>query len=200
MGGHLGVSWLSFESLLDEVCHLDHGKLAEARAYRLAQSSACWWWPHSRFVIVSERPDRLSFGSDGSGHCETGPAFLWRDGWGVWLWHGIAVDEQIVMRPETQTVAQIDGETNADVKAIRIGRFGWPRYLRETGAACLHHRKNEIEGTMEALYQTKAGERRLVATCPTGRVFAMGVPSQIQTCEEAQNWLSPRNVRVLSRT
>jgi hypothetical protein len=41
-----------------DVLRLDIGKEQElkARAYAAALSSACWWWPHRDFVVVSERP------------------------------------------------------------------------------------------------------------------------------------------------
>jgi len=52
------------------------------------------------------------------------------DGWGFWNIHGVPVDEQIVMRPETQTIEQIQNEPNAEVKKIRIQRYGEKKYLK----------------------------------------------------------------------
>ena len=124
-----------------------------------------------------------------------------RSGWGLWTIEGIPVDEQIVMKPETQTIEQIDKEQNQDVRAIRINRFGWPRYIKESGAVCRDERKNEIEGTLEALFRCRDGSQRLVVTCPTGRVFALGVPGEVKTCEQSQHWLAGgKNFRVLART
>jgi len=112
---------------------------------------------------------------------------------------GVRVDEQIVMRPETQTVAQIESEPNMEVQRIRIERFGWPRYLSASGATVVDSSRNDIDGTREALMQTKNGQRRLVCSCPsTAKMFAMHVPREIQTCEQAQLWLAgSRNVRVI---
>jgi hypothetical protein len=118
----------------------------------------------------------------------------------MWRLNGIPLDEQIVMRPETQTLAQINAESNADVKSIRIQRFGWARYLSESNAREIDSCNNDIEGTIEALFTSPTGENRLVATCPTGRVFAMGVPSHITTCEQARKWLHGNNIRILART
>jgi hypothetical protein len=41
-----------------DVLRLDIGEDLElrARAYAATMSSACWWWPHRDFVVVSERP------------------------------------------------------------------------------------------------------------------------------------------------
>jgi hypothetical protein len=44
-----------------DVLGLDIGREMElrARAYAATCESACWWWPHKNFVIVSERPHTL---------------------------------------------------------------------------------------------------------------------------------------------
>ena len=95
------------------------------------------------------------------------------------------------MQPETQTIDQIDSEENEDVRSIRIERFGWHRYIEESNAHCVDARRNDIEGTREALYATAHG-RRLIATCPSGnnRIVALGVPDDVDTCESAQAWLN----------
>jgi len=103
----------------------------------------------------------------------------------------IAVDEQIVMRPESQTVDQIRSEQNEEVKRIRIERFTWERYLRESNAKRIHHRRNDIEGTLESLYETPDGWKTLVCACPsTAKVFALEVEPSIATCDAAQSYLS----------
>lgn len=156
---------------------------------------------HEKFCIVCDFPDVININADKQPHCDDGPSHRWSDGWSIWNIDGIRVDEQIVMHPETQTIEQINAEVNADIRSIRITRFGWPRYLRESGAKCIDTRDNEIEGTKEALYRTGNNETRLVATCATGRIFAMGVPPQIQTCEAAQRYLAgDRNFKIVGRT
>ena len=122
--------------------------------------------------IVSRHPSEVHW-QNGLLHNETGQSVRFRSGWGLWTIEGTPVDEQIVMYPETQTVEQIDKEENQDVRAIRIQRFGWPRYIRESGAEAKDERKNEVEGTREALFVCRDGSRRLIVTCPTGRVFAL---------------------------
>ena len=44
-----------------DVLGLDIGRDLElrARAYAATVESACYWWPHRQFVIVSERPTVL---------------------------------------------------------------------------------------------------------------------------------------------
>lgn len=159
--------------------------------------------PGETQVIVSQNPIQIHW-RDQVLHNEDGPSVLYADGFKLWTIDGISVDEQIVMRPETQTIAQINKEDNADVKAIRIQRFGWPRYIAESNSKLLDYRDNDIEGTKEALYSTDNGHR-MVVTCPTGRVFALGVPSDIKTCEAAAKWFRHPNplvkkARIIART
>ena len=60
-----------------------------ARAWESTIESACWWWPHNQFIIVSERPleiHREQVGEHGWGshrlHNDTGAAVKFR-GWEV---------------------------------------------------------------------------------------------------------------------
>jgi hypothetical protein len=153
--------------------------------------------------IVCDFPEVIRVDANYRPHCNDGPSHRWSDGKSLWHLNGVRVDEQLVLRPKTQTLQQIDGEPNEDLKVIRIERFGWPEYLRESGASLLDERHNEIEGTREALYRQRSGDLRLVATCPTGRhPFALRVGDyRIRTCEGAQNWLAgEKPFRTLART
>jgi hypothetical protein len=152
--------------------------------------SCMWWWPYRDVCIVSDRPEMIRFDGDRL-HNPDGPAVRFRDGWSVWSIDGILVDEQIVLHPETQTIDQIRGEQNAEVKRIRIERLGWQRYLARVDATVVDSRRNEIEQTDEHLVRTADGEVVLICACPsTGRVYALEVPPATATCAAAQIWLS----------
>lgn len=148
------------------------------------------------FCIVSDRPAELHVRTEGRGqgpHNDHGPAIRWSDGIQRWSIDGIPLPfdagEQIVLRPETQSVNEIDEEMNAEVRRIRIERFGWLRYLGECKPRIIDRRRNDVENTLELLCQTE-GMRALVCHCPsTGRVYALPVPSEVRTCDAAQNWL-----------
>lgn len=149
IGGQFWVSgWYwggAFASFFREVCQLDlPGDLWDrARAYEATMESACWWWPHRRFVMVCERPTVIhrelvnaaqprGWGSHRL-HCETGPAVAWPDGWGVWAIHGVRVSQQVVEAPHTLTAAQIRDEPNAEVRRIMLARFGFDRFVQDLG-------------------------------------------------------------------
>jgi len=152
--------------------------------------NAGWFLPHEKLCWISERHTTLARNERGQLHCDNGPALAYPDGWQLWRLRGVEVDEQIVMRPETQAVEQIRGEKNEEVKRLRIERFGWPKYLAGINAKRIHARRNDIEGTREALYSAD-GSSVLVCACPsTAKVFALEVPPTITTCEQAQSYLS----------
>lgn len=147
------------------------------------------WCAYDGLVVVGANPVELHWEGDRL-HNEAGPAIKYADGWGLYVIHGVTVDEQIVMKPETQKLEQITKETNAEIKRIRIERFGWQRYIEEMKATVVNERTNEIEQTMEALFLLSDNIAVLICHCPsTGKVFAMEVPPETKTCEEAQNWL-----------
>lgn len=151
-----------------------------------------YWWPFDTVNVFSERPLAIHKEQNRL-HNEDGPAIEFRDGWKHWVIGGVTVDEQIVMRPETQTLAQIKGEDNAEVKRIRIERYGWDKYLKAVNAVLVEHSRNEVEQTDEALMDAD-GMRVLICACPsTARVYAMEVPTTVTTCLAAQQWL--RNQR-----
>ena len=165
---------------------------------RIVQS---WIWC-DRAIYVLTKPREVHWGDDDTLSNESGPSYLSRDGlFSMWHIGGVQVDEQIVLSPETQTTEQIQKEDNAEVKRIRIERFGWQRYLEETNAAVRDKRNNEIEQTKEALFVCD-DIQVLVGACPsTGRVYSLEVPTEIETCEAAQSWLSSgRSKRVILAT
>ena len=200
-GGNMWCAWVCYLTAFRDVLGL---RLPEYKKYRFWEGAALYGGFRVMLperCIVSDFPDILRVDNQWRPHCDSGPSHRWSDGWSLWYLHGIAVDEQIVLRPETQTIQQMDNEKNADVQAIRIERYGWPRYLRETGATCLDERRNDIDGTREALFRDRHGRVRLVATCPTARVFTPSVPAGIASCEQAQNWLAgEKPFRSLART
>lgn len=145
---------------------------------------------HEKFCMISDRPRVLKIDDDNRPHCEDGPSHVWSGGMMLWYWHGVKVDRQIIEQPQTQTIEQIKGEQNAEVKRVRIERFGWESYLKAVKAKVVDSRRNDVECTREALMQTDDGMAVLVCHCPsTARIYAMEVAPQVRTCEAAQNYL-----------
>ena len=191
--GQHELNWVAYYDWPDRVLRSmyspEHRKLLDLW---LSLSKSCGWWqPFENIVIACERPERQAVDDRGFLHYETGPALLCRDGFPVHAWHGVRVPAKVIEAPDTITTSEIDAENNNEVKRVMIERFGWIRYLKESGARCINHRLNERDGQREGLFVAKDGTRRFVVSDPsTGRRYALGVPQEITTCEQAQAWMS----------
>jgi hypothetical protein len=96
-----------------------------------------------------------------------------------------------VVAPKMITVDEIKSESNEEVRRVLIERFGWPKYLTETKAKRVHRRYNERDAQWEDLYKLGDGTQRFLVNDPsTGRKYALGCPSEIVTCEQAQAFVS----------
>lgn len=149
-GWWMGAAYASF---FREVCDLElPGDLWErSLAYEATVESACWWCPHSNFVMVCERPAEIhreladpnrprGWGSHRLHH-DTRAAVSWADGWGVYAVHGVRIPferRHIVESPGRITVAEIEAETNAELRRVLIERYGTERYVVDSGATVVH--------------------------------------------------------------
>lgn len=140
-------------------------------------------------VFVAKKPVSIHW-NEGRLHNESGMAVEYPDKTGIYSINGVTVDEQIVMRPETQTVEQIKEEQNEEVKRLRIERYGWGNYFDGIGAVLVDERRNDIEGTNEYL-MVGDNMKALLCICPsTGKQFVLEVPPDTKDCRSAQAWLS----------
>jgi len=146
-----------------------------------------WMWC-DKAVYILKKPTQVNW--EGTFlHCDDGPSVEYNNEFKLWTINGVPVDEQIVMRPETQTLDQINQEKNEEVKRVRIDRFGWQSYLEQMQATVLDEQTNDIEQTNEALME--CGEMRvLICSCPsTAKVFSLEFAKDVATCDQAQDWL-----------
>ena len=197
--GQHEAGWLSFYDYFALVSSLSAETQKLTGIFEVAQSAG-WWLPHQNICWISDRHNVLNRNEDGRLHCEDGPALGYPDGWFIWAINGVRVDEQIIMRPETQTIEQIGNDANEESRRIRIERFGWPLYLKESGATSIDGRVNDVDGTEERLMRLGDGSLRLLCACrSTARVYAVGVPREILSCEQAQKWMVAGSSAIVKR-
>lgn len=147
-GGQFELYWYwnsaSF-SFMREVCKLElPGDLWERSiAFENTVKSACWWYPHERFLIVSERPTAIhlkKLENHRLPHCLhnlSGPAIVWPDGWGVYSVNGVRIpwkQRYIIDNPKQITVEAIESERNSEIRRVMIDQYGPSRYIVDSKA------------------------------------------------------------------
>lgn len=163
--GAYDAGWLAVFDFLEQIKDIEPDHALKPQQ---GLAKACGWWaPYDETVILQDWPDEIHLqGTDL--HNEEGPAVAYSDGYKIWVIEGVHVDEQIVMAPETQTIAQIQGEENDEVRRIRTERFGWARYIREADGKLLDVRLNNIELVVEALFDVDSGSKVLLTNLEEG--------------------------------
>lgn len=153
-GGQLwvGGDWRpACTSFFREICdlRLPAERWDWIRAYEQTAESACWWYPHRDFVMVSEHPKALHLETVERRtvrgamrhqlHCANGPAVVWPDGWGIYAHHGTRVHGWVIEHPERITPVDIEHEQDATVRRIMLERFGgWARFMANCDAEVVH--------------------------------------------------------------
>ncbi len=194
-GGNQWAPWCSYLSFVRDVVGWRSPLHAAYAHYERCAVMSGPRYMHPNFCIVSDFPTKLEGYIDHRGiivaHNDRGPSHAWADGWSIWTVHGVRVDRQIVLSPETQTITQINSEASKEVRRVRIDRFGWEKYLIASRAAVIDRRINDRDSQTETLYRMQDGTQRFVCVdTSTGRRYALGVPRNVETCERAQNWMS----------
>jgi hypothetical protein len=134
-GGNQWSAWSSYLSFFRHVAKLplDYSKWEH---YEAAATLAGPRFMHQRFWIVSDRPECVHRDAQNRPHRTDGPFCRWRDGWELHYVHGVRVSPRVTRRQ--YVAADIDRESNAEVRRVMVDLYGAPRYLQESGAKLLH--------------------------------------------------------------
>lgn len=98
---------------------------------------------HEAWLV--RKPIRLARDERGSLHAEDGMCLRYRDGWGVYAWHGRRVSEQFVLRPETLTLQDwLRERDEADRSAIQE-RIGHRRFSELVGGLRIHNERLMVD-------------------------------------------------------
>jgi hypothetical protein len=104
----------------------------------LIARNAGWFLPHGKICWISERHNILRRDDRGRLHCENGPALSYPDGWNIYAVHGVRVPARIIEQPGSLTIAEIEKESNTEIRRVMIERYGPERFLFDSGAAEIH--------------------------------------------------------------
>lgn len=90
--------------------------------------SIMWWYPFTKACILVDRPSAIHLKDPRTLHCETGPAFEFRDGTGVYVLNGVRVPKWLVETKAADiTAEQVMGLSNAQQRAEAVKKVGLVR-------------------------------------------------------------------------
>ena len=108
-------------------------------------------------------------------------------------WGGIAIEREYAFHPERMDPQAILADTNAERRRAMLDRYGYPRFMRDVGAAVLDE-DTDPGGQRQLLRVKIKGDEDLVAMscyCPsTGRQYIIRVPPKTRSCRHAAAWIA----------
>lgn len=160
--------------------------------FKAFEAGAFCFFVSEQGIDVCTLPSIVRVDDEGRLHSAAGPAFVWLDDVRDYYWHGVRVEGYVAEDPGRITVADIESETNAEVRRVKIERFGQERYLIESGARMLHQDdygtlfRKELPGD-EPLVMVKVVN---ATPEPDGsfKDYFLRVPPNVQTAREAVAW------------
>lgn len=186
--GQHDASWIAFYDFFRRVLLLEKQTDKLAGLAEITESAG-WYLPHQHICLISERHRRLCRNYRGQLHSHDGMALQYPDGWGIWAWNGVRVNEQIILKPETLMPEQIAKEQNAQVRQVMVERIGIERVCRMFKAKVID------EKDTYQLLALDLGDGRIrpylkMINPSIGCYHIEGVHPNCKTVQQAINWRS----------
>ena len=190
-----GNQWPSYDSYLSFFRHVARLPL-DYTAWDAWETLSLHSGPrivHQDFCMISDRPELLTVDDQNRPHADSGPFCRWRDGSALYSVHGTRIPAWVIEQPERLTVAAIDAEQNAEIRRVMLDRYGWARFMQDSGAERLDH--DERWGTLYR--RSMADDEPLVmvevinrSPEPDGHFkhYTLRVPPNCRTSLEAVAW------------
>jgi hypothetical protein len=99
--------------------------------------SAGWWIPYAEACIICDRMGEIHMDEENQLHNEDGAALKYRDGFSLYMVHGIRIPDYVIERPNEITAQKINDEESVEVRRVMLDKFGWDRYLLESNASVI---------------------------------------------------------------
>ena len=194
--GQHDATWLCFYDFMSaELGLVDETK--ELSGLMKAALYCGWCYLFENAAFVCSKPSLLKMDERGNLHSAVGVAISFPDGIAWHYWHGVAVPDWIIERPQEITIAKIESEKNQEIMRVMIERFGNTRYIEESGAKLI------AEDDAGKLYQKQIGNfepltmvRVLNSTSEpdgTRHVYYLRVPPACKTAKGAVAWTFSMN-------
>lgn len=136
-GCQLWASWFSYVTFFRDVCDWENPSLENFKYdEELALSCGFVWWSDD-VVAISNRYQQVKRDNAGRLHNDEGMAIEWRDGWGIYSWHGYRLPPThhwLIKDKHLITADRVEHETNAELRRIMLEIYGYDKYLAERKA------------------------------------------------------------------
>lgn len=106
-------------------CRSEELKIQE----EIAQTCGAWI-PGEDVVVVSDRPKTVNL-RNFIPHCTKGPTFEWRDGFKLWHYKRVEVDEKTIIDPQNLQYSEIFSGDSLELRAAKLERYGLKRFIEE---------------------------------------------------------------------
>ena len=112
----------AFANFFFDICKLKLAKdtMERAEAYRKINESVNYIWPNRDFVMVCDRPKHILRDSDGRLHSTERKAIEYKDGWGLYMIHGVKFTEEQFNKAKTATVSEIISWEDIDQRSVLL--------------------------------------------------------------------------------
>ena len=185
--GYHEAGWLSYYEYFKDVCGIrDCSKLDGLTEYA---KHAGWASVYEDVVVIQDRPEHILFDDQDRVHSETDAAIKYRDGTGVYMWHGVRVPAEWITNKSTLSAKTALTWKNIEQRRAACEIVGWAQVLRELDAKTIDVDDDPMIGTLVEVTIPDVGrERFLKVICGTGREFALPVPPDMTTALGANAW------------
>ena len=186
--GQHEASWVSFYDYMREVVGLEkETDILEPLKEVVRQVN--WFLPEEDICYVSNRPFVVRFDDRDVLHNEFGPACGYRDGFGIYAWHGTRIPREWIEDKENLSAETALKWPQIEQRRSACEILGWAKILKELNAVVINDDGDpEIGILVEVEIPDIGRERFLRVQCGTGREFALPVPPEMETALQAQSW------------
>lgn len=185
MFGNHESYWLYFYKYFNDVVDI---KLPKLQALVKYAEEAGWCYMDAELAIIMDRPEIIKMDEQNRAHCDHGPAIKYRDGFEVYIWHGVRVPKNWIV-DSTLTAEEALKHPNLELRRAACEIIGWVNVIKKLKSKVIDKDDDPEIGTLLEVNLPDVGkERFLQVQCGTGRTFVLAVPPTMKTALEANAW------------
>jgi len=187
IGGQHEAGWLAFFDFYKEVAGIDY---KTAIAGHMLNALHCgWWWAFDEECIMSDKCTEVHLDAEDRPHNPKGPALGYKDGLGIYAWHGLSVYKSWIMTPDSVDCMKVLNERNAERRRAGVEILGWERILKALKVKVLDTDPDpQIGELLETDLPDQPRQKFIRVKCGTGRQFCLPVPPEVKTALEGNAW------------